>query len=61
MNIYGTAADTIIHCYCIDDEANDGQGAQQAPPLLKAFITDHPRKLPLHQRLLGGGNEKETS
>jgi len=35
MSIYGMSADTIVHCYCMDDEIHEKDGgAQHAPPLL---------------------------
>lgn len=37
MSIYSVAADTIIHCYCMDEEMHDG--VKYAPPLLNDFIT----------------------
>ena len=37
MSVYGTSADTIIHCYCLDDDVN--KGAQHAPEELKEFLT----------------------
>jgi len=40
MSIYGMSADTIIHCYCMDDEIHEKEGgAQHAPQLLQEFIT----------------------
>jgi len=42
MSIYGMSADTIIHCYCMDDEIHEKAGGpQHAPPLLREFITNH--------------------
>jgi len=48
MSIYGMSADTIIHCYCMDDETNDGS-PQHAPPLLQDFIIQHKAKMELNE------------
>jgi len=42
MSIYGMSADTIVHCYCMDDEIHEKSGGpQHAPPLLRKFIDNH--------------------
>jgi len=53
------AADTIIHCYCMDEEIHENQGgAQYVPKLLREFIDSPSDKnpKPLHQRLINGSN-----
>jgi len=52
MSIYGMAADTIIHCYCIDDESHEKDGAQHAPELLRQFIQSHKDKQDMNQQPL---------
>jgi len=39
MLVYGVAADTVIHCYCIDEELNFRN--KFAPEILKEFIENH--------------------
>jgi len=42
MSIYGMSADTIIHCYCMDDEIHEKAGGpQHAPKILREFISNH--------------------
>jgi len=42
MSIYGMSADTIVHCYCMDDEIHEKAGGpQHAPEILRHFITNH--------------------
>lgn len=39
MSVYGVAADTIIHCYAMDDELHaHAGGARHAPEFLKAVV-----------------------
>jgi len=53
MSVYGMSADTIIHCYCMDDELHESQGgAQHAPELLRDFIQEHQKKNPMAQKLV---------
>eukprot|EP00331_Platyophrya_macrostoma_P016363 CAMPEP_0176463556 /NCGR_PEP_ID=MMETSP0127-20121128/35961_1 /TAXON_ID=938130 /ORGANISM="Platyophrya macrostoma, Strain WH" /LENGTH=134 /DNA_ID=CAMNT_0017855743 /DNA_START=1014 /DNA_END=1418 /DNA_ORIENTATION=- len=40
MSIYGTAADTIIHVFCMDEESHN-HCAKHAPELLREFIHEH--------------------
>ena len=40
MSVYGTAADCIIHVFCMDEEMHT-YGAKHAPELLKEFINEH--------------------
>jgi len=54
MSVYGMAADTVIHCFCMDSEMHDN-GPQYVPPLLQDFVDNHKNVKPLHQKLLGGG------
>jgi len=50
MSIYGMAADTIIHCYCMDEEIHERTGgAQHVPPLLRSFLDDHKSKQPTNK------------
>jgi len=59
MSVYGTSADTIIHCYCMDDEMHEDKGEpQHAPPLLRDFMQNQPRPKPLHERVFGGGEPR---
>jgi len=37
MSVYGVSADTIIHCYCMDEEIHDRQ-PNYAPEALKGFL-----------------------
>jgi solute carrier family 44 protein 1 (choline transporter-like protein)/choline transporter-like protein 2/4/5 len=44
MNIYGISSDTIIHCFCMDEEMHDDE-ARHAPKLLREFVHHHlPKK-----------------
>jgi len=48
MSIYGVAADTIIHCYAMDDELHQDQGgAKYVPRYLKNLVDKHARRSPL--------------
>lgn len=40
MSVYGTAADTIIHVFCMDEEAHN-HCAKHAPELLVEFMHEH--------------------
>jgi len=46
MGVYGISADTIIHCFAMDEEINDGI-AEHAPLELREFVDTHE-----HKRLL---------
>jgi hypothetical protein len=37
MNVYGTAAEAIVHCYCMDEEINQRK-VKYAPSLLQEFV-----------------------
>jgi len=39
MGVYGVSADTIIHCFCMDEEMSGS--AQNTPPALKEFVDKH--------------------
>jgi hypothetical protein len=39
MSVYGVSADTIIHCFCMDEEMNTS--AQNTPPALREFVDNH--------------------
>jgi len=43
MSVYGISADTIMHCFAMDEEINDGQAAH-APEQLKEFVDEHHNK-----------------
>jgi len=43
MNVYGISADTIIHCFAMDEEIHDG-AAQHAPQELREFVDEHHHK-----------------
>ncbi len=43
MNVYGISANTIIHCFAMDEEINDGN-AQHAPQELRDFVDEHHHK-----------------
>jgi len=52
MSIYGMSADTIIHCFCMDEEIHEKEGgAQHAPELLRSFIHEHKGKNELNAPL----------
>jgi len=51
MGIYGMSADTIIHCFAMDEEIHDGT-VQHAPEELRGYVDDH-----LSKRLLVGDYE----
>jgi len=42
MMVYGVAADTIVHCYCIDEELNFNN--KYAPAILREFVEQHSGK-----------------
>jgi len=46
MSVYGVAADSIIHCYAMDDELHE-DGAKHAPKYLEDLVSKHARKEPL--------------
>lgn len=50
MGVYETSADTIIHCYAMDDEIHDGE-VKYAPKALRDFVDTHAgvRKLTLNE------------
>ena len=56
MNVYGTTSDTIIQCFCMDEEMHDG--AKFAPKSLKDFIH---RNLPKANALLENDESLELS
>ena len=43
MSVYGISADTIMHCFAMDEEINDGL-AKHAPEQLKEFVDEHNNK-----------------
>ncbi len=36
MSVYGCSADTIVQCYCMDEEMNGR--AKNAPEIMKKFV-----------------------
>ena len=56
MNVYGTTSDTIIQCFCMDEEMHDD--AKFAPKSLKDFIH---RNLPKSNTLLENDESLELS
>ncbi len=47
MTVYALAANTIMHCYCVDEELHKDKGLQQAafaPEALKDFVNNHIKK-----------------
>ena len=44
MTVWGIIAETIVHCYCVDEELNALNGAQFSTDAFKRVMSDYQNK-----------------
>ena len=40
MNIYGMSGDTLLHCFLLDEDKNQGVAKSNCPEKLKKFMSE---------------------
>ena len=40
MNIYGMSGDTLLHCFLLDEDKNQGVAKSHCPEKLRAFMSE---------------------